>query len=141
MTTAAVDCTAMLKAGKTFPSWAYSQWTVGLKKKSPQLCVTANMSASVQKCEFINLTALLRPSTVCILLRSGQVQSPLQELAKLMLFHEGTPVVKPHLKKCTLHLIYWKDLSPPLLFSCSSLTGGYVGGGSFFSLANTIEFH
>lgn len=56
-------------------------------KNSLQLCacVFLEESLTVRSCEFINLTALHRPSSVCILLRSGHVQSPLQGPVKLTL--------------------------------------------------------
>lgn len=70
-----------------FPGWALFSVERRVLKNSPQLyaCVFFEESLTVQSCEFINLTALHRPSSVCILLRSGHVQSPLQGSVKLTL--------------------------------------------------------
>lgn len=81
------------KGRETFPGWgliSVERWALKrslLSFVQQQTCLQVFLeeSLTVQSCEFINLTALHRPRTVCILLRSGHVQSPLQGPAKLLL--------------------------------------------------------
>lgn len=132
---------------ETFPGCGLFSVERGALKKSSQICacVFLEESLTVQSCEFINLTALHRPSPVCFLLRSwlravtsagaGQAHTV------LLVLHEDTPVVKPHLRKCTLHHISGNTLLLCFSLAVVLLEDMLRVALFFFSLANTVEFH